>query len=174
MHGLSPASPSFSMRLLVQALPWLLAGLLIWLAVPTWLCLLIGAIGSLAATFVFDRRQAVEVDPGADTTSLPLDELNAFAQSLDTHGHTMVNELSKVDNLLHNAISEISQSFMNLSQNIETQHQLSNSLIDRYSENSNTTGEINFKTFVDTTQNTLGFCVLPRCYPCWPLSWRSA
>ncbi len=159
MHGLPPASPSFSMRLLVQALPWLLAGLLIWLAVPTWLCLLIGAIGSLTATFVFDRRQTVEADPAADTTSLPIDELNAFAQSLDTHGHTMVNELSKVDNLLHNAISEISQSFMNLSQNIETQHQLSNSLIDRYSENSNTTGEINFKTFVDTTQNTLGFFV---------------
>ncbi len=68
MHGLSPASPSFSMRLLVQALPWLLAGLLIWLAVPTWLCLLIGAVGSLTATFVFDRRQTVEVDPATDTT----------------------------------------------------------------------------------------------------------
>ncbi|PTS85102.1 chemotaxis transducer [Pseudomonas sp. HMWF032] len=159
MHGLSSATPPLSLRLLSQALPWLLVGLLLWLSVPLWLCLLVGALGSLIATVAFERRQTDETDTAADTPALPLDELNAFAQSLDAHGHTMVNELSKVDGLLHNAISEISQSFMNLSQNIETQHQLSNSLIDRYSGQSTESGEVNFKTFVEMTQNTLGFFV---------------
>ena len=159
MHGLPSATPSLSLRLLTHTLPWLLVGLLLWLSVPVWLCLLVGALGSVIATVVLEHRQTTETDTAADTNTLPLDELDAFAQSLNTHGHTMVNELSKVDSLLHNAISEISQSFMNLSQNIETQHQLSSSLIDRYSGNSTSSGEINFQTFVDTTQNTLGFFV---------------
>ena len=159
MHGLSSVTPPLSLRLLTQTLPWLLVGLLLWLSVPVWLCLLVGALGSVIATAALEPRQTAETDPAADASSLPLDELNAFAQSLDTHGHTMVNELSKVDSLLHNAISEISQSFMNLSQNIETQHQLSNSLIDRYSGHSTKSGEVNFKTFVEMTQNTLGFFV---------------
>lgn len=159
MHGLPSATPSLSLRLLTHTLPWLLVGLLLWLSVPVWLCLLVGALGSVIATVVLEHRQTTEMDTAADTNTLPLDELDAFAQSLNTHGHTMVNELSKVDSLLHNAISEISQSFMNLSQNIETQHQLSSSLIDRYSGNSTSSGEINFQTFVDTTQNTLGFFV---------------
>ena len=159
MHGLSSVTPPLSLRLLTQTLPWLLVGLLLWLSVPVWLCLLVGALGSVIATAALEPRQTAETDPTADASSLPLDELDAFAQSLNTHGHTMVNELSKVDSLLHNAISEISQSFMNLSQNIETQHQLSSSLIDRYSGQSTKSGEVNFKTFAEMTHNTLGFFV---------------
>lgn len=159
MHGLPSTSAPLSLRLLAQALPWLLTSFLIWLSLPLWLCLLLGALGSLIATLVLERRQSAETETASATSTLPLDEFNAFAQALDTHGNTMVNELGKVDSLMHNAISEISQSFMSLSQNIDAQHQLSNSLIDRYSGNSTKANEVNFKTFAETTQNTLGFFV---------------
>jgi len=159
MHGSSFPSISLSMRLLAHLLPWLLAALLIWLSLPIWLGLLAGALGSVLATFLLGRQQSVEVEPTPEQIPLPLEELDVFAFALATHGNSMVSEVDKVDSLLSNAISEISQAFVSLSQNIEAQYLLSNSLIERYSDNNTTANENSFKAFVETTQNTLGFFV---------------
>ena len=157
MHGSTTPKPFTASRLLLQALPWLLAALLLWLQLPAWLIIGVGLLSSLGMLLWLVPR---EVTPAAETAQiahLPVAELNPAADALKDHGQTLDTEIGKVDSLLTSAIREISHAFHGLSRNIEIQHALAASLIEYYRHDSDNKDNHmgRFEEFVKVTQSTL-------------------
>ena len=157
MQGSTVPKPFTPQHLLLQALPWLLAALLLWLQLPAWLIIGVGLLSSLGMLLWLVPR---EVTPAAETAQiahLPVAELSPAAEALKSHGQTLDTEIGKIESLLASAISEISHAFHGLSRNIDSQHALAASLIERYRHDSdNPDNHIgSFQAFVETTQSTL-------------------
>ncbi len=157
MQGSTTPKPFTASRLLLQASPWLLAALLLWLQLPAWLIIGLGLLCSAGLLFWLIPNKTVPATQVNQTTLLPMAELNPAADALKDHGQTLDTEIGKIDSLLISAISEISHAFHGLSRNIESQHALAASLIERYSHDStNPDNHIgSFQAFVETTQSTL-------------------
>ena len=157
MQGSTTPKPFTASRLLLQASPWLLAALLLWLQLPAWLIIGLGLLCSAGLLFWLIPNKTVPATQVNQTTLLPMAELNPAADALKDHGQTLDTEIGKVEGLLASAISEISHSFHGLSRNIESQHALAASLIERYRHDSdNPDNHIgSFQAFVETTQSTL-------------------
>ncbi len=157
MQGSIAPKPFTAPRLLLQALPWLLAALLLWLQLPAWLAVGLGLLGSVGLLFWLIPNEIAPTTEISQVARLPMAELNPAAEALKGHGQTLDTEIGKVEGLLASAISEISHSFHGLSRNIESQHALAASLIERYRHDSdNPDNHIgSFQAFVETTQSTL-------------------
>ncbi len=157
MQGSTTPKPFTASRLLLQASPWLLAALLLWLQLPAWLIIGLGMLCSAGLLFWLIPDKSALPTQVNQTTLLPMAELNPAADALKDHGQTLDTEIGKIDSLLISAISEISHAFHGLSRNIESQHSLAASLIERYSHDStNPDNHIgSFQAFVETTQSTL-------------------
>ncbi|MBB6342715.1 methyl-accepting chemotaxis protein [Pseudomonas fluvialis] len=157
MQGSTAPKPFTAPRLLLQALPWLLAALLLWLQLPAWLAVGLGLLGSAGLLFWLIPNEIAPTTEVGQVAFLPATELNPAAEALKDHGQTLDTEIGKVEGLLASAISEISHAFHGLSRNIESQHALAASLIERYSHDSDMPGNQigSFQAFVETTQSTL-------------------
>ena len=161
MQDSTPPSALDLPRLLLQLAPWLLAAGLLGLGLNHWLSLGMGAC-AVMALLPLARRGATQNQSTAQTNAPPPPTTQALpqaAEALGLHGRVLEEHIGKVEGLLLSAISEISHAFQGLSRNIDSQHLLAGSLIERYSNSTGETGNSNFQTFVQTTQETLGVFV---------------
>jgi len=162
MQDSAPPSPFNLSRLLLQLAPWMLAAVLVALGLNHWLSLGLGAaLSILLFTLSANRTQTpqqaettVTASASPTTTALP-----AAAEAIRLQGHTLEEQIGKIEGLLLSAISEISHSFQGLTRNIDTQHSLAGSLIERYSDSRDESKESSFQSFVHTTQETLSVFV---------------
>lgn len=161
MHGSTFPATFTAQRLLMQTLPWLLAALLMWLQLPGWLVVGLGLLSSTAMLLWISPSKASSVTEPLQVAPLPVSELIPAANALKGHSDMLDSEIGKVEGLLSSAISEISQTFHGLSRNLDEQHALAASLIERYSHNSEKPDNhiSGFHAFVETTQNTLSVFV---------------
>ncbi len=161
MQGSTTPKPFTASRLLLQASPWLLAALLLWLQLPAWLIIGLGLLCSAGLLFWLIPDKTAPATQVNQPPLLPMAELNPAADALKDHGQTLDTEIGKVEGLLASAISEISHAFQGLSHNIDRQHALATSLIELYRHDSedpdNHIGS--FHAFVETTQSTLNIFV---------------
>ncbi|MDG9976972.1 methyl-accepting chemotaxis protein [Ectopseudomonas oleovorans] len=158
MQDSAAPKPSNLFRLLLQLAPWLLAAGLIALGLSHWLTLGLGAaLSILLFTLSANRPQAPQ--QAETTATVPASPLPAAAEAIKLQGQTLEGQIGKVEGLLLSAISEISHSFQGLTRNIDTQHSLAGSLIERYSDSRDESSESSFKSFVHTTQETLSVFV---------------
>ena len=149
-------------RLLLQLAPWLLAAGLIVLGLNHWLALSLCATLTATLFFLGTNKPQTSRQPEPATTDLASQTSNplpAAADAIRLQGQTLEEQIGKVEGLLLSAISEISHSFQGLTRNIDTQHSLAASLIERYSESHDGSGKSSFQSFVHTTQETLSVFV---------------
>ncbi|WP_407071356.1 methyl-accepting chemotaxis protein [Pseudomonas aeruginosa] len=158
--GVSVPSRSLVLTLGLLSLPWALCAGLYAMGLGAWLALSLGWLASLAAVLPLRRagRQSATTDSGSEAdAALPAwDEaqraLGEETAQLDGHAR-------QVDELLHSAIRQLSDSFHGLAERIDTQRGLSHSLIERYDGHGQVDEGINFQDFIRTTQQTLSLFV---------------
>lgn len=164
MHG-SPAHPSpFSLsNIALQVAPWLLAGVMLWLQWPLWLVCLIGAGLALGGLALLQRHPESEIasprQQGTDGSE-SLQAIAPAAEALISHSRTLDGQIGRVEGVLESAIGEITRSFHGLTHNIDAQHRLAASLVERYgASTSMESDDISFPVFIKTTQDTLSIFV---------------
>ncbi|OUL48951.1 chemotaxis transducer [Pseudomonas aeruginosa] len=157
--GVSLPSRPLLLKLGLLSLPWALCAGLHAVGLGVWLALALGWFASLAMLFLLlrDSRQAVaNASPQADAAS---PAWSAAQRALADETAQLDGHARQIDELLHSAIRQLSDSFHGLAERIDTQRGLSHSLIERYDGRGQVDEGINFQDFVRTTQQTLSLFV---------------
>ncbi|HGN1876141.1 TPA: trichloroethylene chemotactic transducer CttP, partial [Pseudomonas aeruginosa] len=157
--GVSLPSRPLLLKLGLLSLPWALCAGLHTVGLGVWLALALGWFASLAMLFLLlrDPRQAVaNASPQADAAS---PAWSAAQRALADETAQLDGHARQIDELLHSAIRQLSDSFHGLAERIDTQRGLSHSLIERYDGRGQVDEGINFQDFVRTTQQTLSLFV---------------
>lgn len=157
--GVSLPSRPLLLKLGLLSLPWALCAGLHAVGLGVWLVLALGWFASLAMLVLLLRapRQAVaNANPQADTAS---PAWSAAQRALADETAQLDGHARQIDELLHSAIRQLSDSFHGLAERIDTQRGLSHSLIERYDGRGQVDEGINFQDFVRTTQQTLSLFV---------------
>ena len=157
--GVSLPSRPLLLKLGLLSLPWALCAGLHAVGLGVWLALALGWFASLAMLFLLlrDPRQAVaNASPQADAAS---PAWSAAQRALADETAQLDGHARQIDELLHSAIRQLSDSFHGLAERIDTQRGLSHSLIERYDGRGQVDEGINFQDFVRTTQQTLSLFV---------------
>lgn len=137
--------------------PWLLAALLLGCGLDGWAALPAGVAASLALHAWQARREpeaGVVAHEAAPSPARSGTDLTVAAPALRQHGQALEEQLGMLENLLSNAITSIGGAFPGLIRNIQTQHHLASSLIQRYGSGPES-GKTGFQSFVETTQSTM-------------------
>ncbi|WP_438822596.1 trichloroethylene chemotactic transducer CttP [Pseudomonas aeruginosa] len=157
--GVSLPSRPLLLKLGLLSLPWALCAGLHAVGLGVWLVLALGWFASLAMLVLLLRapRQAVananlQAEAASPAWSAAQRALADETAQLDGHAR-------QIDELLHSAIRQLSDSFHGLAERIDTQRGLSHSLIERYDGRGQVDEGINFQDFVRTTQQTLSLFV---------------
>lgn len=163
MQDSAPPKPINLPRLLLQLAPWMLAAGLIAFELNHWLTLGICSVLSLLTLLPrYNQSQALQqtqVTTTSAQTAWPLIALPSAAGAIKQQGEVLEEQIGKIESLLLNAISEIGQTFQGLTRNLDNQHTLAASLIERYADNRDGAGDGSFQSFVHTTQETLSVFV---------------
>ncbi|RCI71252.1 methyl-accepting chemotaxis protein, partial [Pseudomonas aeruginosa] len=157
--GVSLPSRPLLLKLGLLSLPWALCAGLHAVGLGVWLVLALGWFASLAMLVLLLRapRQAVaNANPQADAAS---PAWSAAQRALADETAQLDGHARQIDELLHSAIRQLSDSFHGLAERIDTQRGLSHSLIERYDGRGQVDEGINFQDFVRTTQQTLSLFV---------------
>ena len=157
--GVSLPSRPLLLKLGLLSLPWALCAGLHAVGLGVWLALALGWFASLAMLFLLlrDPRQAVaNASPQADAAS---PAWSAAQRALADETAQLDGHARQIDELLHSAIRQLSDSFHGLAERIDTQRGLSHSLIERYDGRGQVDEGINFQDFIRTTQQTLSLFV---------------
>lgn len=138
--------------------PWALTVVLAWLGVALWLAALAGLLLALLLLWRGESRccdavsQAVQAEPD-------IPDWHGLGATLNDEVAELQQQVQRVQQLLADAIEQLIGGFSGLSEQIERQHQLAESLINRYSGGGDHSDDISFNTFVTATQNTMGMFV---------------
>ncbi len=163
MQDSPPTSSPFSaLTVTLQIAPWAIAGGLLWMQLPIWLIGLIGAglaLGALPMLRNTPSTAQISTTSHSDDNS-SFQAIPSAADALVTHSKTLDGHIGRVEGVLESAIGEITRSFQGLTQNIDSQHRLAASLVERYgTSTSMDSDDISFPVFIKTTQETLAIFV---------------
>ncbi|MBQ1782557.1 MAG: methyl-accepting chemotaxis protein [Gammaproteobacteria bacterium] len=140
-------------------LPWLVTAVLAVGGLSPWLAALVGLLALGLVLWLIDRQpqQVAQQTPIEPMVAVP--DWQRLGSNLDHEVAELQQHVARVQTLLAEAIEQLTASFNGLSDQIERQHKLAASLIKRYSEAGLEGDDINFGTFVETTQQTMGLFV---------------
>ena len=152
--------PDWPRRLVIQSLPWIVVAALCAVGVPFWWMLPVGWISSLVLSSLLRGPGRTGTDaPAAAPHSDELPQWRPVQEAVEGHLGSLNGHAHQIDNLLHQAIRQLTDSFHALAERIDTQRGLSHSLIERYDGRGHLDDDIDFQRFIHATQETLGLFV---------------
>ena len=140
-------------------LPWLITAVLALLGLFPWLAVVVGLAVMALQWWQAQRQQQpvqqqVQLEP---VVAVP--DWQSLGSNLDNEVGELQQHVARVQTLLADAIGQLTHGFTGLSEQVERQHKLAQSLIKRYSDHGAERDDVNFGAFVSTTQETMGLFV---------------
>ncbi len=139
--------------------PWALTVVLAAFGSQLWLAAVAGLMLALWLFWRDGSRRDDNSDSQTAAVEAEVPDWQGLGSTLSDETSELQQQVERVQQLLADAIEQLTSGFSGLSEQIERQHQLAESLISRYSGDGDHSDDISFSTFVSATQNTMGMFV---------------